>query len=433
MSRTTEDASGPYRLAIVHSHPIEYLGPFFARLTRHPKIDLTVLYGSRMGVAPSYDPDFQVHYQWDRPLLDGYRHRFLKNVWPGREGANSFWRVFNPELLTVLSRRRFDAVLIYGWSMASFWLAFAACAVKRIPYLITGDTILPKEQTARPRSAKSALAGLVLRRAGAALNMGQASDEFMRSHGVHPDDSFLVPYSPDVEYLQQEAARLRAERDCLRSRYGIAPDDCVFLYAGKLIERKGVQDLLAAFGDCARRALRSPPDLGRGLAPDLVGGRGAGGEVWLLIVGDGPLRGTLEQKVREQGIPHVVFLGFQNQSELPAFYSLADAFILPSLREPWGVVVNEAFACGLPVIAADTVGATRDARFFQDGRNGFVYPAGDVGQLSERLLALAGDRDLRERMGQAARETVGWWNYDLCVENTVKAVAHALSRRRSAG
>lgn len=360
---TTERRPRKYRLAVVHSHPIEYLGPFFARLAKHPDLDLTVFYGSSMGVVPSYDQDFQVVYQWDRPLLDGYRYRFLKNVWPARKEVNSFWRIFNPELLIEISPRKFDAVLVYGWSMASFWLAFGACKLRRIPYLITADTVLLKEQPIKKSWIKRMIIGQLLRGAGAVLSMGEASEAFMKSHSVSSEKLFHVPLSPDIEYLQGERAKLEPQRDLLRRKYGIPPEACAFLYVGKLIESKRVQDLISAFSLCSSELHN----------------------VWLLISGDGPLRAGLETQVLEQGVKNVAFLGFKNQSEMPSVYALGDALVLPSAREAWGVVVNEAFACGLPVVLSDMTGAANDRRFFQDGKNGFVYKNGRYRSIEHSL------------------------------------------------
>src|SRR5207249_1328427 len=149
----------------------------------------------------------------------------------------------------------------------------------------------------------------------------------------------------------------------------------------------------------------------------------------LVYAGEGPLRGELEAEAKSLGIAaNVRFLGFRNQSQLPAVYRAADVLVLPSEYEPFGVVVNEAMLCGRPVIVSDRVGARFD--LVESGRTGFVYPCGDVEELARLLASLLPDARRLKRLGCAARHRISTWSPEQNVEALVGAVERAVARKR---
>ena len=130
---------------------------------------------------------------------------------------------------------------------------------------------------------------------------------------------------------------------------------------------------------------------------------------YLVFAGDGPERSNLERRATELGLAdRVRFLGFLNQSQLPSAYCAADLFVLPSLFEPFGLVVNEAMLCGLPVAVSDRVGAKFD--LVRPDENGYVFPAGDVEALAAILRQILPDAEKRARMGAAARQRMETWS-----------------------
>jgi glycosyltransferase involved in cell wall biosynthesis len=163
------------------------------------------------------------------------------------------------------------------------------------------------------------------------------------------------------------------------------------LVSGKLLPRKRPKDVLEACALVARRTAVS-----------------------LAYVGDGIERAALESCARDLGFSGIAFLGVQNQSALPALYSAADLLVLASDFEPWGMVVNEAMCCGLPVVVSDKVGAAAD--LVVDGVNGFVYPAGDVPALADRVFRLVQDEGLRRAMARESVRRIGHWSVDAGVD-----------------
>jgi glycosyltransferase involved in cell wall biosynthesis len=149
----------------------------------------------------------------------------------------------------------------------------------------------------------------------------------------------------------------------------------------------------------------------------------------LVFAGEGPQRPQLETEAMQRGIGHrVKFLGFVNQSQLPALYSAADVLVLPSVYEPFAVVVNEAMCCGCPVIVSDQVGAARD--LVAPVSPQFVFPAGDIQALANVLRnAFADGQQLREvgRRGFAHVET---HSPQRIIAATVEAVRKAVEAVR---
>jgi glycosyltransferase involved in cell wall biosynthesis len=150
----------------------------------------------------------------------------------------------------------------------------------------------------------------------------------------------------------------------------------------------------------------------------------------LVFAGDGPLREALHRKAVDLGITEQVrFLGFMNQSQLPAVYRAADLMVLPSEYEPFAVVVNEASCCGCPVAASDRVGAAAD--LIAPVNPDFIFPCGDISALTRLLKTALRDPHELERRGQNARQRMKTWSMEENVNQTVAAIEQALSRRIS--
>jgi glycosyltransferase involved in cell wall biosynthesis len=147
----------------------------------------------------------------------------------------------------------------------------------------------------------------------------------------------------------------------------------------------------------------------------------------LVFAGEGPLHASLEAEAVTLGITaRVRFLGFANQTQLPAIYTAADLMVLPSVYDAFGVVVNEAMLCGCPVAASDHVGAARD--LIDHGRTGFVYPCGDIDALAAILRQALENRARLSAMGSAARVRMESWSPRENLDATVEAISRAVTR-----
>lgn len=395
----------PLRLAAIVSHPIQYQAPLFRLVAATPGVDLEVLFLSDHGLAPTFDQGFGRSVQFDVPLLDGYASRFVPNrAWkPSVARAGG---LVNPGLVREIVRGKYDAVWVHGYGHASEWLAFAAAALTRTPVLLRGESTLLYDSPPVRRAAKKALVGPLVRAAAGLLYIGAQNRSFYESLGARPEQLFFAPYAVDNGWFAARAdeARANGRREALRAGVGATADDVVLLFVGKLLARKRPEDVaeaVARLGPDGRRAV-------------------------IAYVGEGEARASLEAALARTGVRGRI-VGFANQSELPAWYAASDLFVLPSEHETWGLVVNEAMAAGLPVVASDLVGSSYDLVV---GRGtGAVHRAGDPASLAEALRPLVADRAARAAASERARAVVAGYDVSVTAAGIVQALQAAAGRR----
>ncbi|HET7321459.1 MAG TPA: glycosyltransferase family 4 protein [Longimicrobiaceae bacterium] len=371
------------RLAIVATHPIQYYAPLFRRLAERGVLNVHVFYGwagaSLDGVR---DPGFGLSVRWDVPLLNGYEFTFVPNR--SRDpGTQHFRGLDNPDLIPSLLAWQPDVVLVFGWAHRSHLRALRALH-GRVPILFRGDSTLLDERPGVRRLARRAWLTWVYRHVDLALYAGQHNREYFLRHGLGEDQLAWVPHAVDNERFAASDEERREEAESWRAAEGIPKGATTVLYSGKLETVKAPGVLLRAFRTAAA------------------------GEDHLVFVGSGPLESAL--RAAAEGDPRIHFLGFQNQSRMPVVYRLGDIFVLPSRSETWGLAVNEAMACGRPVIVGDRVGCAPD--LVHPGKNGLVVPANDPDALGAALRGLSDDPALRRAMGSASREIIRDWSIE---------------------
>jgi glycosyltransferase involved in cell wall biosynthesis len=142
-------------------------------------------------------------------------------------------------------------------------------------------------------------------------------------------------------------------------------------------------------------------------------------DVGLLIVGDGPERRSIEDFCRRADLRQVYFLGPRQYDEMPRVYALADVLALPTFSDPWGMVVNEAFACGVPAVVSSVAGACDD--LIIDGKTGFAVRAGDPVELADRILQILRQPALRARMSANCRSLIQKYSPEACAQGLLEA------------
>jgi glycosyltransferase involved in cell wall biosynthesis len=271
------------------------------------------------------------------------------------------------------------------------------------------SNLISETRRALARGLKRLLLPRLFRLIDGFLAIGTLNMEYYLRYGVPQRKIFMMPYAVDNEFFQKRASQARMCREHLRAELGLEPGRPVILYASKLQRHKRPGDLLEAYVKLSPNGALEP-------------------RPYLLFVGDGEERHRLEERVRGLGWRSVLFLGFKNQSELPRYYDLCDVFVLPSAHEPWGLVVNEAMNAAKPVVVSDQVGCAPD--LVRDGVNGFVFPAGDIGALAERLRRLTEDPELARRMGEEGLRIIDKWNFDADVQGLLEALDYVVGTRR---
>lgn len=403
----TETPQRRIRLAYLVSHPIQYQAPLLRRIAREPDIDLTVFFGSDYSVRSYKDEDFGVQVKWDVPLLEGYRSEFLPLLLDTE--AVSITRPLNYGIFSRLRGKspaeRFDAFWVHGYDSVNALHGVLAAKMLGIPVLLRAEPWLKD----RPRgwaklAAKRCFFAVLRRLITVALPIGTLNTEYWRKYLGADFPLFLMPYAVDNAYFQQRSATAAATRPQLRAELNLDPSRPVILYASKLQTRKRCIDLVEAYAQLSPGGGREP-------------------HPYLLIVGDGEERTALEARARELGWESIRFLGFRNQSELPALFDLSSVFVLPSRYEPWGLIVNEVMNAARTVIVSDDVGSYPD--LVEDGVTGFVFPASNVAALADALRRVFATPATASAMGLRALERIRQWSFEEDVKGLRRALAAA--------
>ncbi len=362
-------------LLLLATHAIQYQTPVFRCLQEQLQVDLLVVFLREPAFdRPDWDPEFGRYVQWDIPLSQGFR---WSTVPPGSLLSR----------LRVLARLHRQAgrppIMLTGWSTPLHWLIWTCAILARIPVLQCAETNrLSYSLRSRPLWRHLWLRFLI-RRTSALLCIGQRNREFYEWMRASAARFFSYPYGVDNERFQQSYRQHCTERAGRLAELGLDPVLPVLLFCGKLIRKKRPDLLLQA-----------------------VAAAGLAQRVNVLFVGEGELRPQLEAQVAELGLSRVAFLGFLNQSQMPLAYALGELLCLlsDSPSETWGLVVNEALACGRPVLVSESCGCVPD---LVAGRGtGWIVPPGDLASTAQALTDALEQRAVWPAMGERGQAVV---------------------------
>lgn len=390
------------RVGILLSHPTQYHSPWLRSLAQRPELRIKIFYCFQPDAAEQ-GTGFDVDFQWDVPLLEGYPHAFLKNV--ARRPGFHFTGCDTPEIADIIASREFDAWIINGWRVKSEWQAIRACWKHKVPMLIRGDSHLLDHRPPHTRIAKRMILGRWIPRFDRYLTVGKLNEEYYRFYGADSSAFFPVRHFVDNERFAALAAEVDVGVSCANWR--IPERATVFLFAAKFVDTKQPMDAIKAIEKLLNR----------------------NADVHLLMVGDGKLRQFCEEYSASRQLP-VRFAGFLNQSEIATAYACADVLVLPSAYETWGLVVNEAMACGVPAIVSDRVGCGPD--LVHSEQTGMLFQAGSVDALAEAMSVYAGKRSLIAEHGANAKKLIANYSIEAATDGTEAAVLSVTRRQATA-
>lgn len=391
------------KLAYFVSHPIQYQAPLLRRIAADPDIELKVFFYSDFSLHRFKDVEFNQVVEWDVPLVAGYDHEFLE-CWGSKTQESFFRQPIAKDISKILVDGKFDAVWVHGWSWLCSLQAILAAEKLGIPILLRGETypFTPSTSSLKLQVKKIFLNWLFQKIAGF-LCIGTLNRAFYQSYGIEKARLFSMPYAVDNDFFQKQVCLEQCE--LLRRSLDLEPGRPIILYAAKLLPKKRPQDLLAAY---------------RLLSVD-----GAEPNPYLVFVGDGELRSSLEDEAKATGWNSIRFLGFRNQSELPNLYALCDVFILPSDFEPWGLAINEVMNAGKAVIVSDRVGCSPDLVI--DQKNGRIVPVGDIQVLSEAMRWTIANADW---LGENSLHRIEQWSFKEDLEGLKYALDRIISNTK---
>ena len=253
------------------------------------------------------------------------------------------------------------AAIVYGYSTHSLRRVIHHCHGADIPcfYLSDSNDRSPPPKTIVHATVKRMLLPRVLRKCTGIFSMGELGDQYFDRWGGRGKPYYRVPNEPDYAVLEriteEQAARFREQN-------GLRADRRYMVFSGRIVPHKRLDLLLDAFAQCADKR------------PD-----------WdVIVLGDGPQSATLKAAVPPALVDRVHWLGYRQMEEVWLTYRVADLLVLPSDFEPWALVVNEAMAAGMPVIASDICGAPWE--MVRGQGCGRIFPKGDLEKILEAIL-----------------------------------------------
>jgi glycosyltransferase involved in cell wall biosynthesis len=375
------------KLAVVTTHPIQYHVPWLIKLAEKD-IKIKVFYTWEQSALGSvYDPGFGQHIRWDIPLLEDYEYEFVENT-ASRPGADHFRGIMNPSLIGEIGAWKPDGLLVIGWNYQSH-LQCLRHFHGRIPIYFRGDSVLLHEKAGWRKVFRRLFLSWVYKHVDFALYVGSNNKSYFQRHGLKEEQLIFSPQAMDIGRFAEPNAVYEKQARERKETLGIPAGHLTVLFAGKMTRVKNPSFVLDLADACA----------------DIP--------VSFVMVGDGYLKDVVVK--RAGGKRNVHFLSFQNQSIMPAVYRMGDIFIMPSLSETWGMGINEAMACGKPVMASEMVGSAAD--LVLEDKTGIVFPLTDIGKCVSFLRRVSADRPLLGQMGENARAHIQSFSFSHIVDS----------------
>ncbi len=293
-------------------------------------------------------------------------------------------------LWKAILRYKPDIVITSGYDTFAYWAAFLYCKIFKKKFILWNSTTLLSSK--KTRGFKGHLKQIIIRGADRYITYGTKAAEYLIHMGASKEHVHVGINTVDMNLFRKKAKEFQEDEN-LRKKRSKYPK-LLMLYVGQLINRKGIYQLLRTLNE-----LRDP-------------------NVGLLIVGSGPQGGELKQFCQDQNLENVYFEGFQQQEALLRYYALADVLILPSFKEVWGLVVNEALASGIYVLCSNYAGAAYD--LIKKGWNGILF---DPHSIEELVILIQKAKEQVEDI-RARREAI---SEHACNEFSIERSAKAFS------
>ena len=379
-------------VVIVTTHPIQYQAPLFRELAK--RLELTAVFMMRQTPKGQAASGFGVEFEWDTPLLHGYRHVFANNVAASPSSNHRNGIVLNGHE-SLLSSLHPHVLMTMGWFPRGYLQVIRWAKRMKVPLVCRGESNLLSSRSLTKRISKLFYFPRFFRQFDAFAVIGRRNREFYRHYGVPDEKLHDAPYSVDTPFFENAFARYRAPaRKHGPWRIG---------FAGKLIPKKRPTDLVSAAAICKSKD-----------------------RIQLVIIGDGPLRATLDALAQKNDVD-IEFRGFLNQSEIVAKgYADLDAIVLPSgENETWGLVINEAMTGGIPAIVSDMVGCAPD--LIESDETGYEFQAGNTTQLSKSIDRLVERLESGHDFSDAVHRRINNYSLERTVAGIESAFAGALS------
>jgi glycosyltransferase involved in cell wall biosynthesis len=379
------------RLVITTEIISPYRIPVFNVLAQHPDVDLHVIFLAETDPSMRRWKVYKDEIRFSYEVLPHWRRRIA--------GYNL---LLNRGMGSALERALPDVIVCGGYGYLASWQLLDWARRRQRPVFLWSES--NQQDQRRGTLPVEMLKCRFIRACSGFVVPGKSAAAYASSFGVPRERIFVAPNAVDNALFSEEAAAARSRAAEIRRQFGLS--ERYFLCVGRLVSSKGVFDLLEAYSL---------------LAPELRA------KVELLFVGDGVEQSALEMRAAGIHPGAVRFAGFAHREQLAIYYALADVLVFPTHTDPWGLVVNEAMASGIPIVATDAGGCVAD--LVQDGWNGYVVHKKMPEKLAEALAKVAGAPDLNRVMGARSVHRIEQNSLQACAAGFVAAVNAAMVKR----
>jgi glycosyltransferase involved in cell wall biosynthesis len=377
------------QLVIIQNRETQFDAPLFALIHRESLMRLLVIYTEHSAGASSCDQEIGLSPQWDHLASDSYPLRILRRT--------TAWAMV--KLAIQLRRQQPDLVLICGYYPRShLWLIVILRLLGQRIGLRSDNTLTHTNMKGWSGRVRRLTVGSIQRLFHTWHPVGEQAHAYLRTLSGTERPTHRFAYAVDNEWFAEHASHARQHRSAFLARQGWPDDAYLVLGIMKWTEREDPLTLIAGF----RQLLLELP------------------QARLILIGDGPMREQVDAACHALNYA-VLRPGYVPYSHLPLWYGRADVFVHPAPDEPWGVSVNEAMSCGVPVLAAAGVGAA--VELITSDACGAIFANGDAQSLASLLRGMASQsREARQEAAAAARQSADAWHY----KHTIAALRQAL-------
>jgi glycosyltransferase involved in cell wall biosynthesis len=394
------------RVAVVISHPIQHFVHLYKALAKEGSVELKVFFAAKIGVKPYFDKEMNIEIQWATDLLTGYDYTFL----PEAEGISEtgFTQINNPSIIPALKDFAPNVVHVHGYAQLTTLRAILWCNFHKIPVLLSADSSLLFKRPPWKQFIKDLLLPQFMRLFYGVISTGDNNTAYYQHYGIKANRIFSCPFTIDELALGQAKSQKSQLRAQVRAQYGIADDELVLLFVGKLAPWKSPQDFLDALA-IAQKEL------------------GSSVKLVAFFAGNGLLLEELQASAISQNL-RAIFAGFINLDILPTIYAMADALVFPSQREAYGLSAREAIFLGLPLIVSDQVGCVGKTDAARPNINAEVYPSRNVPLLANAIVSVVSNPQKLASMAAASERIAAEMNHDKSVAGYISAISSAYQK-----
>jgi len=385
----------PVRIAVINTHPITYFAPLYQHINEHPKINLSVIYLSNVGISDAFDSGFNQSIPSDFNLLNGYEYIFCGKNYKNKV-PRGFFSIITPEIWKTIRQSDYDVIWFHGYNYAAYIIAFVAAIFSKKKILFRSETHLKLKRTWIKRVIRDSILKVYFHFVDGFLAIGSLNKSYYEKLGVPASKITLVPYAVDNERFGSFSVDDHSKKIGVSDYQNLDPSLPTILYCAKFISRKNPDLVLQALNILHQN------------------GKSAN----LIMAGNGPNLSHMETLANKLNLRNVFFSGFVGQTKLPELYALCDIFVHPSDDEPWGLVINEAMAAGLPIIVGKNVGSAQDLVF--NDMNGSKLDELTAECLAEHISEIIFDIKKLKRMSNASRNIIKNWGFDECLDGIIE-------------